>query len=192
MIEEQKIKEVQDRIKQYISEGIVISKQKVDHVNFFLKNADDSLQSARCLFDISTKHDYPGYDDLTGFLWVINASYYSMFYTTRALFESSGIKLKTNLSIHALTFDVLVYFFYITGKLQKHLLGFYAAAKEDAADLLSQQRAGEIIEEYFYEKKKRAMFTYEIGEYAMENKAKTSLQRAIKFNKEIKRMISHS
>lgn len=189
MIEEKKLKEVESRIKQYLSDRVIISKQKLEHVDFFLKNAEDSLQSARCLFDVSTKHDYPGYDDLAGFLWVINASYYSMFYMVRALLERSGIKLKADLSIHALTFDALVYYFYLTGKLQKQLFEFYAAAKEDVAELLGQQRAGEMIQEYFYEKRKRAAFTYETGEHAMENKAQTSLKRAIKFTKEIRGMI---
>ena len=68
MIEEQKLKEIQSRIKQYSLDGVIVSKQRVEHVDFFLKNADDSLQSARCLFDVSTKHDYLGYDDLAGFL----------------------------------------------------------------------------------------------------------------------------
>lgn len=107
----------------------------------------------------------------------------------RALLEHAGIKIKSDLSIHALTFDALVYFFFITGKLQKKLFEYYVAAKEDTAELLGQQRAGELIEEYFYEKGKRAAFTYEIGEHAMENKAKTSLQRATKFNKEIRRIL---
>ena len=190
MIEEKRLKEVQSRIKQYIADRIIVSKQKVEHIDFFLKNADDSLQSARCLSDVSTKHDYTGYEDLAGFLWVINASYYSMFYMARALLESSGIKLKADLSVHALTFDALVYYFYLTGKLQKRLFEFYASAKENVAELLGQQRAGEMIKEYFYEKRKRATFTYETGEHAMESKAKTSLQRAIKFNKEIRRIIN--
>jgi uncharacterized protein (UPF0332 family) len=181
---------VQSRIKQYIADRIIVSKQKAEHVEFFIKNSDDSLQSARCLFDVSTKHDYPGYDDLTGFLWVINASYYSMFYMARALLEHAGIKLKAELSIHALIFDAVVYYFYLTGKLEKQLFEYYVAAKEDVAELLGQQRAGEMIQEYFYEKRKRATFTYETGKHAMENKAKTSLQRAIKFNKEIRGMIN--
>ena len=113
-----------------------------------------------------------------------------MFYMARALLENSGIKLKADLSIHALTFDALVYYFYLTGKLQKQLFEFYVAAKEDVAELLGQQRAGEMIQEYFYEKRKRASFTYETGEHAIESKAKTSLQRATKFNKEIRRMIN--
>lgn len=48
----------------------------------------------------------------------MNASCYSMFYMVRALIESEGIKLETGQSIHMLTFDALVSFFYLTEKLQ--------------------------------------------------------------------------
>jgi len=190
MIEKERIAEIERRMKKHIANQVVVSKQKVEHVEFFLKNAEESLQSARCLFDISTKHDYPGYDNLSGFLWVINASYYSMFYMARALLENEGVRLKSDLSIHTLTFDALVWYFYVTGKLQKRLFEFYLKAREDAAELLGKMRAGELIEDYFYEKNKRASFTYETGERAMESKAKTSLSRATKFNKEIRRIIS--
>ena len=46
-----------------------------------------------------------------------------------------------------------------------------------------------LIEDYFYEKRKRAIFTYELGLIAMENKAQTSLKRARKFNEEIRKII---
>ncbi|MBI2671376.1 hypothetical protein HYX16_00410 [Candidatus Woesearchaeota archaeon] len=189
MIKEKELKELQGRIKQYLIDQAILTKQKIEDVDFFLKNAKDSLQSAQCLFEISTKHDYKGYDDLAGFLWVINAGYYSMFYTARALLENAGIKLKKELSIHLLTFDALVYYFYLTGKLQKQLVEYYALAQEESIELLGQKKADELIQEYFYEKGKRAAFTYEIGGYAMENKAKTSLQRAAKFNIEIRKIL---
>lgn len=189
MLEEKRLKEIENRVKNFIREGTIQTKKAVEDVDFFIKNSEDSLQSAQCLFDIATKKDYPGYEELKSFLWVINASYYSMFYMTRALLEYTGIKLKSDLSIHTLAFDALVYYFYLTGKLQKKLFEYYAEAKEDAAELLGQKKADQLVEEYFYEKTKRASFTYETGEFAMESKAKTSLQRAIRFNKEIKRII---
>lgn len=79
MLEEKRLKEVQSRIRQYLTDRVILTKQKAEDVDFFLRNAEDSLQSARCLFDVSTRKDYPGYEKLAGFLWVINASYYSMF-----------------------------------------------------------------------------------------------------------------
>ena len=80
-------------------------------------------------------------------------------------------------------------YFFLTGKLQKILFEYYTAAKEDAAELLGQQKAGELIEEYFYEKRKRGSFTYETGDFAIESKAETSLARATKFNKELRKII---
>src|SRR3989338_42620 len=158
MLEDKKLKEAENRVKQYQNDGIVKTKGKPEHVDFFLKNADDSVDSAKALFELSTdpeKQKFLGFTSFNGLLWVVNASYYSMFYMARALLENEGIKIKTDLSIHAVTFDTLVSYFYLTGKLQKELLDDFIEAKEDAAELLGKQKADELIEEYFFEKKKR-------------------------------------
>ena len=188
-LDEKKLKEIENRVKQFISEGLIKSKQPRKYVDFFLTNADDSLKTARCVYDLSTNKDYQeytGYMGLKGFLWVINASYYSMFYMVRALLENEGITLKSDLSVHALTFDALIYYFYLTGKLQKRLFEQYIEAQEDAAELLGQQKADELVDEYFWEKGKRGKLTYETEEFAIQSKAKTSLDRATKFNTEIR------
>ena len=62
------------------------------------------------------------------------------------------------------------------------------SAKE-AAELLGQQKADELIEAYFFEKDKRATFTYQTEEFAMKTKAETSLKRAMKFNREIRKLL---
>lgn len=113
-----------------------------------------------------------------------------MFYMARALLENAGIRLRTDKSVHAITFDVLIYFFYLTGKLQKHMLEDFAAATEESAELLGKQKAGELVEAYFYEKKKRAMFTYEMGAIVMQEKARTSIERATRFNLEIRKILA--
>jgi len=193
-LDEKKLKEIENRVKQFIAEGIVKSKQANKYAEFFLANANDSLRTARCIYDISTNKDYQGYtgyEGLKGFLWVINASYYSMFYMARALLENEGIKLKSDLSIHSLTFDAFIYYFYLPGKLQKRLFEQYIEAQEEADELLGKQRADELIEEYFWEKGKRGKFTYETEEFAIQSKAKTSLERATKFNTEIKMIIKN-
>lgn len=192
MLEEKKLKEAEKRVKQYIADGIVKTKGKAEHTAFFLKNADDSIDSAKALFEISSdpeKQKFLGFTSFNGLLWTVNASYYSMFYMARALLESEGIKIKTDLSIHAVTFDTIVSYFYLTGKLQKELLDDFVDAKEDAAELLGKQKADELIEEYFFEKKKRGTFTYEMGEIIIKSKAKTSLERAQRFRREIKKII---
>src|SRR3989338_5464383 len=192
MLEEKKLKEAEKRVKQYVADGIIMTKCKSEHTSFFLKNAEDSIDSAKVLFEISSdpeKQKFLGFTSFNGLLWAVNASYYSMFYMARALLENEGTKIKTDLSVHAVTFDTLVSHFYLTGKLQKGLLDDFVEAKEDAAELLGKQKADELIEEYFYEKKKRGTFTYEMGEILVKSKAKTSLERAQKFRRELKKII---
>jgi len=192
MLDEKKLKEAEGRVKQMISEGIIKSKVKPEYADFFIKNADDSIDSAKALFELSTspeKRQSLGFTSFNGLLWVVNASYYSMFYMARALLENGGVKIKTELSIHAVTFDAMIYYFYLTGKLQKAFLEDFIEAKEDAAELLGKQKADELMEEYFFEKKKRGAFTYDMGTILVESKAKTSLERAQRFRREIKRII---
>ena len=148
MLDDKKLKESEQRVKQYLTEGTIKTKSKPEHTGFFLKNADDSIDSAKALYEISIdseKQKLLGFTSFNGLLWVVNASYYSMFYMTRALLENEGIKIKTDLSIHAVTFDTLVSQFYLTGKLQKELLNDFIEAKEDATELLGKQKADELI-----------------------------------------------
>lgn len=192
MIEEKKLKEAESRVKHYIEEGVIKTKGKKEYVQFFLKNAEDSLNSANALFELSTnpeKQKSMGFASFNGFLWVVNASYYSMFYMARALLENEGIKIKADSYTHAIAFDAFVHYFYLTGKLQKKLLDDFLEAKEDAAEILGKQRADELVEEYFFEKRKRATFTYQMGAIAIQSKAKTSLERAQKFSREMRKMI---
>ena len=70
-LREKRIKEIEKRVKNYISKEVFLTKQRVEYVDFYIKNSDDSLHSARCLYDISIRKDYHGYENLNGFLWVI-------------------------------------------------------------------------------------------------------------------------
>ncbi len=192
MLEKKKLKEAEKRVKQYLNDEIITTKGKPEHVDFFLKNADDSLDAAKALFELSTdpeKQKFLGFTSFNGLLWVVNASYYSMFYMARALLENEGIKIKTDLSVHAVTFDTLVTLFYLTGKLQREFLEDFVEAQENATELLGKQKADELIEAYFYEKGKRSTFTYDMGEVLVKSKAKTSLERAQKFRRELKKIV---
>jgi len=158
-----------------------------------LNNAEKSLNSANALYDLSTDaglQEKTGYFNFDGFLWVVNASYYSMFYIARALLEHEGIKLKSDLSIHLLTFDTILNFFYINNKLQKKLIEDFAESLEEASELLGKEKADSLIEDYFWEKGKRANFTYNTKEVVIKAKAKTSIERAKRFNEEIKKIIN--
>ena len=192
MLEEKKLKETESRVKQHLRDGSIRTKQKKEFVDFFLTNAEKSLNSANALFDLSTDADMQqktGYQNFDGFLWVVNASYYSMFYMARALLENEGIKIKAELSVHALTFDAVINFFYLNGKLQKRLIEDFAEAKEEANELLGRQKADQLVEDYFWEKGKRATFTYKTNEVVIRTKAKTSIERARRFNEEIRKAI---
>lgn len=194
MLDEKRLKEIKRKVEKLVKEGVILKTKERKFVQFFLNNSKNSLDSAKLLFETSTKSnlkDYLGFPDFNGFLWVVNSSYYSMFYMARALLESEGIKIRTDLSIHEITFGTLVYYFYLTSKLQKKLVEDFAEAKEEASEMLGRekQKAKELVENYFYEKEKRARFTYELGEIAMENKSKTSLERAKRFNEEIRKIL---
>ena len=173
----------------------VDKKDKGRFTNFFLENSRKSFDSAKLLTEISSKQELQeklGYPNFDGYLWVINSSYYSMFYMTRALLDSAGIKIKTDnsiQSIHQLIFQALVYFFYLNKRLEKKLIEDYQQASEESGEILGKEKAKKLIEEYKSEKEKRGIFTYELGQIAMQNKAKTSLERARFFNQEIKKML---
>lgn len=192
MIDEKKLKEAESRVKHYLRDGDIVTKQQKEFVDFFLTNAKKSLRAANALYDLSTDTDMQqktGYINFDGFLWVVNASYYSMFYMARALLEHEGIKIKSDLSIHLVTFDAVINFFYLNGKLQKRFIEDFAEAKEEASEILGKQKADSLIEDYFWEKGKRAIFTYNTKEIVIKAKAKTSIERAIKFNQAIKEII---
>lgn len=152
MLDDKKLKEAESRVKQYLSDETIKTKQQKEFVDFFLINAEKSLNSANALYDLSTDKDMQqktGYFNFDGFLWVVNACYYSMFYIARALLENEGIKIRSDLSVHAITFDAVINFFYLNGKLQKKLIEDFADAKEEASELLGKQKADQLIEDYF-------------------------------------------
>lgn len=195
MLDDKKLKEAEARVKQYLDSCAIKVKQQKEFVNFFLSNAEKSLNSANALYDLSTDKEMQqktGYINFDGFLWVVNAAYYSMFYIARALLENEGIKIKADLSVHAITFDAIINFFYLNGKLQKNLIEDFADAREEASELIGKQKADQLIEDYFWEKEKRATFTYNTKEVVIKSKAKTSIERAIRFNQEVKKIIKEN
>lgn len=180
MLDEKKLKRVDGKISGYVRDEI-IKKSDTRFVDFFKNNALESLDCATLLFEESKKNRIKGY------LWVINCSYYSMFYTVRALLEKSKIKVDTIRGIHAIVFDCFVHYFYNTGKVKKALIEDFADAETESAELLC--RAKELVQDYYLEKGKREDFTYEMGMVAMEQKAKTSLERAKRFNEVLRRLV---
>ncbi len=189
MLDQKEIEQLKRRVKEYTNDGKVKNiKGKLENVEFFINNAEDSLNSAKALLEISKNKEIQqkiNLADFKGYLWVINSSYYSMFYYVRALLEKEGFVIKTDLSIHLIVSDLLFYHFYLTGKLKTKLLEYFVEAKEEANEILGQEKAYKLVDDYLNEKKKRGQFTYEMGEVAMRSKAETSLKRALQFSEEI-------
>ena len=76
-------------------------------------------------------------------------------------------------------------------KLQKHFIEEYNDAYTEAEELLkiSESKAFSMIPDFDFEMAKRKRFTYEMGEIAELNKAKTSLTRAGEFLTEARKII---
>ena len=197
MLEDKELDIIKSNVEKLMKEDkIIINKQeKGRFTSFFLENSRKSFDSAKLLMEVSNKQELQeklGYPDFDGYLWVINSSYYSMFYMVRALLESAGVKIKTDTSIqsiHQLTFQALVYFFYMNKRLEKKLIEDFQEASEESGESLGKEKAKKLMEEYEFEKEKRGIFTYELGQIAMQGKAKTSLERARFFNQEIKKIL---
>ena len=115
MLDEKHVNEIRERMKGYLKEGVIEKSKDRRFVKFFLDNSGNSFDSAKLLFRASTDEKFMellGLHGFNGFLWVVNAGYYSMFYASRALLESDGIRLKADsVSIHLLTFDALAHYF---------------------------------------------------------------------------------
>ena len=187
MITEKEILESRKIIKKLIEEGIII-KSDDKFILFFLEKAKSSLETAKGLFKLSQnqnlKETLKLSPDYEGYLWTINASYYSMFYAATSLLAKYNHRIKTTQGIHSLTYHALVYYFLDNDqKLTKHLLEQYQSIEQEAEELLqlAEKEARDNVEQVKFELTKRREFTYEMGKIAEKNKAETSIKRAEDF-----------
>jgi uncharacterized protein (UPF0332 family) len=201
MIEKERIEEARRNVKQYIDEGLLKIKDKdaPKFADFFMKNAESSLQTASILQEISDeealKNTLKVGSDFESYLWVIVSSYYSMFYAATALLASQGIRV-TGQIVHKVTGDALIHFFVSNEKLAR-LLEQYEEAKAVGLELTGreelmksmQKKANELIVAYESERKKRSSFQYDIGVQAKRGYAQTSLNRAKEFVFEISKIL---
>lgn len=201
VLDEKQIREIKKLVPQLVEEEVIVKKEENKKlVNFYIEQAEDSLNSAQALYKLSTNPELQnlmGFPNLKGFLWVINPSYYSMFYLVSALLASKGIKIKSEMSIHKLAFHAFVYYFYLTGKITKNYVEDFLEMQQDAEELLgkeeiikkAEEKAKELVIHLDLEREKRKTFTYELERTKIMTKAKTSLERANNFHKEIKKLI---
>lgn len=190
-------KKIERNIAALRNEGEITKDEKNKKlVEFYVENALVSLNTAKILssisLDASLKKQFDFIDDkFESHLWIINTSYYSMFYMAGALLAKIGIKIKSSIGIHEKTFQALVYYFYLNKKIAKHYIEEFKEAQEESEELLGmmQERVKDLMVKYDYEMDKRAKFTYNIGLKAKESKASTSLKRAVEFYNECLRIM---
>ncbi len=170
---------------------------KTRFVNFYRKQANLSVIAADLLYSISTEKSSKNFHKLKEgyecFLWVINASYYSMFYAVHALLAYKNKKISSGQGIHKITAHALVYYFLKNNFIAKELYEQFVESQKQAADLLNledfQKKAIDLTNKYFFESDKRTRFTYETEEEIKQRHALTSLQRAKEFLNEIEKII---
>ncbi|MBI2138671.1 HEPN domain-containing protein [Candidatus Woesearchaeota archaeon] len=185
MLEDRQKRESSHVIKMLMSEGLVI-KPKSGTGEFFMEKSRQSLATASRLLELEKEESLPS------LMWVINASYYSMFFAATALLAGYGKKIDREQGIHRLTYHALVHFFIVEdNKLAKHFIDQYREAIEQAEELLrlGNQGAERLIADFSSEMRKRKIFTYELGEIAERKKAEASLERAKNFVREVESML---
>lgn len=203
MLDDKRLEIIRKNVPLMVNGGEIEKSEKNKQMaNFYLENALVSLNVAKILSDaslndpIKRQFKFIG-KDFEAFLWVINTSYYSMFYMAGALLASLGIKVKSEIGIHKKTFEALVFYFYLSPRIAKHYIEEFEVAQHESHSLLGtednlvvmQRKAKELIASYDYELDKRGRFTYNMGEKAKSVKAMTSLNRAMEFYGECLKVI---
>ena len=163
-MDEKRINLAEKNFGNYLSDGKI---KKIDRsneliYNTYLRNARESLNVANQLFQNKTSS-----------LWVVVASYYSMFYIACAYLYKLGYKPGNEL-VHQVVNESLIV--QARHKIKNHLLENYSEEKDKALVIVDNY-----LTNYEREKGKRASFQYQTTEEIKESKAKTSLNRAKEF-----------
>lgn len=148
----------------------------------YLNRAEDEYLLATKDLDLSTKKEVKSFfgipEDKTFYNSVISHCYYSIFYCAKAYLLSKGIKTKVP-DEHKKTYERFKKFV-VNNILNKELLKIY----EDALN-----KAESLLKIFFYEKRKRGRFVYNIKAESNFFFAKESLQNSRKFVSSIKSIL---
>ena len=175
MLDKDRIKKAQDNARSYLEEGLLKKTTANKQVmKIFLRNSKESLRVAEEVYQ----------KDLSE-LWVIVCSYYSMYYYANAVLLQLGYKVGEKI-VHKVTSDAMIV--YVRGKLKESLLEEYEQTKEEALNLAGM-KADSLIESFEFERNKRSLIQYKTIEIEKQSKAKTSLQRAKEFAKEMDKLL---
>src|SRR3989344_5808449 len=174
MLSNERIKEAELNMKSYLSDGL-IKKENFRTIVFdtYLRNHRESILIAKKLFNENLSN-----------LWVVVISYYSMFYIANALLYKIGNKVGSKVA-HKVTSDALIVF--VRNKLKDHFIEDYEIASTEALSL-----SDNLLQNYDSERIKRSVFQYESTEEVKIARAKTSLERAEQFSKEMEQMLQNA
>lgn len=152
-------------------------------VKLYIKRAINELSAGKILFDISKDPDkeekFQIEEETTFYSSVISHSYYAIFYTAKAMLLTKNIKTESP-EIHKKTFESFKKEFVDSGILDVELLNIYKKMII---------RADELLQIFKDEKWKRGHFTYKTIPQANKEPAKESIEKAMKFIKNIKQVL---
>ncbi len=155
-----------------------------DETELYLQRAENELVAAQILFDISSnetlqKEQFKLEKNFTFYSTVISHSYYSIFYSAKAILIKEGVKTEAP-EVHKKTILAFEKYLVETGNLNVDLLKIYKKMIV---------RAEELLGIFSREKGKRGEFTYQKLPQANKEPAKESLDNASFFFKNINKVI---
>ena len=106
-----------------------------------------------------------------------------MYYIANTVLYKQGYKIGEKIS-HKITADALIVF--VRNKLRKNLLESYEEAQQEA---LAGMKADSLLTTFDLERKKRSEVQYEMKEFDLHGKAKTSLNRVKEFIFELEKLL---
>jgi len=150
----------------------------------YLQRAENELIAAQMLFDISSnpqlqRVQFKLEKEFTFYSSVISHSYYSIFYSAKAILAKIEIKTEAP-EVHKKTLEAFEKYLVKTGKLDVELLKIYQKMVV---------RAEELLGIFSKEKGKRGRFTYQKLPQANREPAKESFDNALFFFKNINKIL---
>ena len=155
-----------------------------DEAELYLQRAENELVTAQMLFEVSNnptlqKEQFRLEKDFTFYSPVIGHSYYSIFYSAKAILIENGIKTEAP-EVHKKTLEAFEKYLVSTGKLDMELLKIYQKMVV---------RADALLGIFSMEKQKRGEFTYQKLPQANKEPAQESLNNASFFFKNVNKIL---
>ena len=155
-----------------------------DEAKLYLQRAENELVTAQMLFEISNnptlqKEQFKLEKDFTFYSPVIGHSYYSIFYSAKAILIKNRIKTEAP-EVHKKTLEAFEKYLVGTGKLDMELLKIYQKMIV---------RADALLGIFSMEKRKRGEFTYQKLPQANKEPSQESLNNTSFFFKNINKIL---